>query len=410
MPNFNNYPRISSLTGDEVFILADKSGTMTVTATANQLAAVPADAPASGAFYQDEGATVNRFADRLLVGDAAKNPTLSDREKSSRNDWLSETMARTSIGPWALQGAQFASVAQFGSSAIVAGSRTSDAKNAPDTLGFQPSSIGVSSWAVSDDTTNPTTTTAYAFYGEGWRLAGVNYQPTFCMELEAVNFGGPVVGASTPYSVNVGGGVYGIQLGVGGGQTSGTSDAAAGLTFVSNPDRWQSGIVFGATSLVGTDGEDNGYASAVVLARNQGIEWHAPAEGGKDGGVGAFVRSTVSERATGVRQEFVNNGVYFGNISGNSIFSIKSTSNPNNTLQIQPGEGQQAAGIYVQEGTQGSGNLGLYPAAGGELQITSPVSNVGGALPAQAGGGFLHFNVNGTDYRIPLLTVEQTGG
>lgn len=218
MPNFNNYPRISSLTGDEVLVLADKSGVMTVTATAGQLAGVPADLQASGAFYQDDGAVVNRFSDRLLVGDATKNPALSDRDQSSKNDWLSETMAKTSIGPWAIQGAQFASVAQFGSSAIVAGSRTSDAKSAPNVLGFQPSSIGVSSWAVSDDTTNPTTTTAYAFYGEGWRLAGVNYQPTFCMELEAVNFGGSIIGETTPYSINVGGGVYGIQLGSGGGR------------------------------------------------------------------------------------------------------------------------------------------------------------------------------------------------
>ncbi|MBR0560328.1 hypothetical protein [Neokomagataea anthophila] len=410
MSKFNNYPRISSLTGDEILVLADQSGVMTVTATAGQLASVPANVQESGEFYQDNGAIVNRFSDRLLVGNAAKNPALSDRDKSSHNDWLSQTMANTSIGPWALQGAQFASVAQFGSSAIVAGSRTSDAKKSPSVLGFQPSSIGVSAWAVSDDTTNPTTTTAYAFYGEGWRLAGVNYQPTFCMELEGVNFGGPVVGETTPYSINVGGGVYGIQLGVGGGQTSGTSDAAAGITFVSNPNRWQSGIVFGATSLVGTDGEDAGYASAMSLARNQGIEWHTPVSGSGSGGVGAFVRSTVSDRTSGVRQEFVDNGVYFGNISGNSIFSIKSTNNPNNTLQIQPGDGQQAAGIYVQEGTQGSANLGLYPAPGGELQITSPVSNVGGNIPAQAGGGFLHFNVNGIDYRIPLLTVEQAGG
>ncbi|GBR44235.1 hypothetical protein [Neokomagataea thailandica] len=410
MANFNSYPRISSLTGDEVLVLADKTGTMTVTATAGQLAGVPTDVQASGAFYQDEGALVNRFADRLLVGNATKNPALSDRAKSSGYDWLSETMAGTSIGPWALQGAQFASVAQFGSSAIVAGSRTSDAKNAPDILGFQPSSIGVSSWAVSDDTSNPTTTTAYAFYGEGWRLEGVNYQPTFCMELEGVNFGGAIIGETTPYSINVGGGVYGIQLGVGGGQVSGTSDAAAGVTFVANPNRWQSGIVFGATALVGTDGEDSGYASAVSLARNQGIEWHTPVSEGRPGGVGAFVRSTVSERANGVRQEFVDNGVYFGNIAGNSVFSIKSTQNPNNTLQVQSGDGEQAAGIYVQEGAQGSANLGLYPAAGGELQITSPISNVSGVIPTQAGGGFLHFNVNGTDYRIPLLTVEQVGG
>ncbi|MBR0560874.1 hypothetical protein KB213_12595, partial [Neokomagataea sp. TBRC 2177] len=65
-------------------------------------------------------------------------------------------------------------------------------------------------------------------------MACENYQPNFCMEFEGVKLGGPVVGETNPYSIKVGGGVYGIQLGVGEGHTSGTSDAAARNTFVSN--------------------------------------------------------------------------------------------------------------------------------------------------------------------------------
>ncbi|WP_408872291.1 hypothetical protein [Gluconobacter roseus] len=412
MAVFNTYPKLDALTGEEVFILADSTGTRTVTATVAQVIEAPVSVEASGQFYSDKGAQVKRFADRLLVGVAAENPALSDRASSSQNDWLSETMAATSIGPWALQDAQCASVAQFGNSAFVAGSRTSDALRGSSVLGFQPSSIGVASWGISDDTSNPTTTTAYAYYGEAWRMAGVDYQPTFGMELEAVNFGGLAVGQSTPYAPNVGGGVYGIQLGAGGGQTSGTSDAAAGMVFVSNPNSWQTGIVFGAQSLTGTDGKDSGYASAVSLARNHAVEWHTPetVSGVAGANVGAFVRSTVTERSNGTRQEFTDNGILFANIEGETLFSIATMENPTNALQVQAGAGMQAAGLYVQEGTGGSGNLGLFPASGGELQITSPVTGAGATMPSVADGGFLHININGADYRIPLMSAAQAGG
>lgn len=411
MAVFNTYPKLDALTGEEVFVLADSTGTRTVTATVAQVIEAPVSVEATGQFYSDKGAQVKRFADRLLVGVAAENPALSDRASSSQDDWLSETMAATSIGPRALQDAQCASVAQFGNSAFVAGSRTSDALSGSSVLGFQPSSIGVASWGISDDTSNPTTTTAYAYYGEAWRMAGVDYQPTFGMELEAVNFGGLAVGQSTPYAPNVGGGVYGIQLGAGGGQTSGTSDAAAGMVFVANPNSWQTGIVFGAQSLTGTDGKDSGYASAVSLARNHAVEWHTPetVSGVAGANVGAFVRSTVTERSNGTRQEFTDNGILFANIEGETLFSIATMENPTNALQVQAGAGMQAAGLYVQEGTGGSGNLGLFPASGGELQITSPVTGAGATMPSVADGGFLHININGADYRIPLMSAAQVG-
>ncbi|MBS1088465.1 hypothetical protein WH240_15300 [Gluconobacter wancherniae] len=412
MPAFNTYPKASSLTGNEILVLADASGQRTINATAAQVAGVPVTSNPSGEFYQDQGAHISRMADRLLVGVAADNPALSDREASSSDDWLSTIMGKTTIGPWALQGAQCASLARYGSSAFVAGSRTSDAQSAQTVLGFQPSSIGIASWGIADETANPTTTTAYAYYGEAWRLSGVDYQPTFAMELEAVNMGGEAVGSSTPYAPNIGGGVYGIQLGVGGGQTSGSSDAAAGIVFVSNPTCWKTGIIFSASSLSGTDGNDTGYGSAISMSRNHAVEWHTPetVSGVAGLNVGAFIRSTVTERSKGVRQDFSDDAIIFSNIDGGPLFSIASIESPTNTLSIQPGAGAQAAGIYAQAGENGSANLGLYPGTGGALQITSPITASGATLPGTAAGGFLHISINGDDYRIPLMTPAQTGG
>ena len=85
---------------------------------------------------------------------------------------------------------------------------------------------------------------------------------------------------------------------------------------------------------------------------------------------------------------------------------------PTNILRAQSGSGPQSAGLYVQTGPDGSSNLALYPAEGGELQITSPVVAAGARLSRNdvPAGGWLHININGADLRVPLFTPEQAGG
>lgn len=411
MPKFNSYFPIPSIDGAEILVVATPSGVETLNATASQIAGAPADSPPSGEFFAEEGAKVSRFGDRFFIGAASDYPALNTRDVA-RQDWLSALMATTSIGPWALENAQAASLSRFGCSGFVAGSRTSDALNSRSKLGHIPSSIGVASWGIADDTTNPTLTTAYAYYGEAWRMPGVNYQPSFVMELEAVNLGGAAHGMSTPYHPNCGGGTYAIQIGAGGGQTEGTADCEAGIVFVSNPDSWKTGILFSNTALTGTNGEDGGYGNALSMARNQGIEWRTPETRENVQGLdaGAMLFSTVAHTDNGQRVQFSDDGLLVTNMTGNLLFSISPNTMPTNTLNVQAGSGLAAAGIYVQKGEKGSPNLGLYPAEGGEIQMSSPVASPGGAVPLSAEGGFLHLNVNGKDYRVPLFSVEQVGG
>ncbi|WP_336762031.1 hypothetical protein [Asaia sp. VD9] len=411
MPKFNSYFPIPSVQGAEVLVIATPDGVETLNATASQIAGAPADSPPSGEFFAEEGAKVSRYGDRFFIGAASDYPALNTRDVAQQ-DWLSALMATTSIGPWALENAQAASLSRFGNSAFVAGSRTSDAMNSRDKLGHVPSTIGVASWGVADDTTNPTLATAYAYYGEAWRMPGVNYQPSFVMELEAVNLGGAAAGMSTPYHPNCGGGTYAIQIGAGGGQTEETADCEAGIVFVSNPDSWKTGILFGNTAIAGTNGDDHGYGNAISMARNQGIEWRTPETREYVQGLdaGAMLFSTVEKTANGQRIQFSDDGLLVTNMTGDLLFSISPNARPTNTLNIQAGSGLAAAGLYVQRGENGSANLGLYPAPGGEIQMSSPVASPGAAVPAEAAGGFLHLNVNGKDYRVPLFTVEQVGG
>jgi len=413
MARINGYVQASTpLSGDEQLVIVSPDGTKTFTGRTDDIAALSVETAASGQFYSDKGAKVRRTGDRFFVGAATDNLAQQNRTAGT-NDWLSRLMSTTSIGAWPVWGAQMAALTRFGSIGLLGASHTNPASGNEGTLGYVPSSIGVAAWGVADDTANPTSATAYAFYGEGWRMPGVNYQPTFCMELEAVNLGGAASGQSTPFHPNAGGGTYGIQIGAGGGQTSGTSDAEAGIVFVNNPSAFKTGIIFSATALTGTNGSDSGFATAVAMSRNHGIIWSTPetVENVQGANSGAMIYSTVSTAALGARIQFLDSVVAFSNASGTPIFTIGTNQNPNNTLQVQAGSGQQAAGIYVQEGPSGSPNLGLYPADGGELQIASPTVAGGSSLtnnpvPDQ----WMHINVNGQDLRIPLFTPAQAGG
>ena len=365
----------------------------------------------SGQFYADRGANVARIGDRLLVGAAADNPAQANRDALPR-DWLSGVMGPTSIGAYPVWGAQGASLARYGTIGFLAASRTSDARGSAAMLGYTPASIGNAGWCINDDTANPTTTTCWAGYDEAWRMPGVGYQPTFGREIETVNFGGLPVGVSNPFHVNVGGGTYGVQIGCGGGQTSGTSDCGGALTVVRNPQAYQTGITFGANALTGTNGTDSGYAEAIGMGRNQALTWHTPETVGGVTGLqtGAFIRSSVSQFTLGQRVEFQDNALIVTNSSGQLLTSISVSQNPTSALNLQAGNGAGAPGIYTQQGAGGSANLGLYPASGGEIQTQGPVTATGSAPAGSPAFGWLHVNVNGVDARVPLYSPAQAGG
>ena len=374
--------------------------------------------PASGQFYADRGAAVNRAADRLLVGAAADNAGRADRDVQPR-DWLSNVMGQAPNGAWATWGATSATISRYGTIAHLSASRTSDARNSAAMLGYTPASIGQMSVVINDDTAQPTTTTAWGTYVEAWRMPGVDYQPTFCTELQAINFGGPSYGASTPYHINTGGGTYCVQFGAGGGQATYTdaagvthtlADAECPWTVTANHARFRTGPVFAADSIAGTDGLDNGYAAAFLFGRNQALEWRTPE--GQDGtaGVqgGAFIRSTVAQSANQCRQTFTDYGFELSNRDGRALWLSKTVADPTNIVRYEPGTGTQAAGFYAMGGTGGSQNLGLFCGDGGELQIASAAHT--GSSPSGAPVLWLHVNVNGTDYRLPLYTPAQAGG
>ncbi len=219
----------------------------------------------------------------------------------------------------------------------------------------------------------------------------------------------PVMEVSNPYHVNVGGGTYALQIGAGGGQTTGTSDASAVLTVVRNPNAFEKGLVFGAGSLTGTDGSagDTGFGAALSIARNQGFEWWTP-----DGAAAAILRSTVTQRGLGSRLEFQDSGVEFLNANGQALFSVGHSGGvlPYNTLQVQAGTAlASSAGLYATPAAGGNGNIALHPAPGGVVEIWSNLSAPAAAAATPA-FGYLHISINSIDARIALYSPAQAGG
>ncbi|HVB67981.1 MAG TPA: hypothetical protein VNE67_09020 [Acetobacteraceae bacterium] len=364
----------------------------------------------SGQFYQDRGATVHRMADRLFVGAAVLNGATSSRPTG---DWLSAMMAAApfTVGPWPVFAAQTVSMAQFGGIGLMGASRASDAVASAALLGYVPASIGVAASGVNDNLQNPTSANAWGFYGEGIRMPGVNYLPTFAAEFEAVNLGSPGgVGIASSYNPDIGGGTFALWLGSGGGNST-SATATSAITIIPNPATFQNGIVIAANALNGTNGSatDAGIGNAIVLGRNQAIVWNTPDSPGGPGstGIGFFIRSAVSAQASGMRIEATDGGLFVENGNGNLLLNVPQVAAPNTYIQLLAGSGGQAAGIYAEGAVPG---IGIFPAAGGEIITTAPVSSPAGAVPATAGYGFAHININGEDWRLAGFTPAQVGG
>lgn len=309
----------------------------------------------SGHFYADDGAVVVHTYDRELVGDAGKNPGLRNRN-ATPTDKLSAFMATTSLGAWPIWGSQFAAGAVYGNLAITGYSFTADAKANAAALGYPPpatpASIGIAGFAVNNDTSSPTTTTAWAGYFHATRQPGVSYQPTFGIEVEVVNRGGAVIGTTTPYHINNGGGTYCVQLGSGGGDSAAT-DSGAALTFVDNPSKHELGLCFKSTSLAGTDGSigSTGFGAAVVMARRQGLLWYAP-----DAQPAAFHLSSVTDHTKGNRIEHTDNVLLFEDANGAETLGINNDGSailPRAGANLSLGNPGVASTVFVDFNTSG---------------------------------------------------------
>ena len=369
---------------------------------AGQLLSLGIQQPASGKFWSSSGAAVNRFGDRVFIGDAVAN---DGALPPVNKDWLS-TYFSGYTSSYYTQFAQGMSLSSIGGGFLGA------SHTAPG--GTNSNAYGLNAFALADHAS--ATTFAWGIYAESHR---VNSHAGNCygMEIAIVNRGGTV--SNTPYS-GPAGTTIGIQIDSGAGfnstQMPGLVSASTGIQFVNNTlgtggnGGFLNGIVFGSTSLSGCDGV-TGSAVAIAMAKGHMLQWYSGSATPT-----ASVSCSALTSAASISQTFSEGAVFWANASGGQILTaISQIANAANYPALVAGT-TGAPAILTVGGTDTDVDLGLQPKGGGSIKLTNSTSTVangsvatvlGSLGPAGASTTVRKWwtlkDSGGTSYYIPLF-------
>ena len=326
-------------------------------------------APYTNNFYTNLGAVNNQLlGGRQLLGKATNY--------SGSN---SSAGVFSSIPQWLFVSSQTVSWSQNGLLAVTGISRASD-HGPGDSF-----SIGIAGYGVAD--TALPNQPAQGGYFEAYKPAGGTNQ-IFAVEVDAGNNNANVI--NNPYSL-YGGGALGIAVAAGGSIAAGAPGgyaypSTAGILISNNTQSWNTGILFGATSITGTDGV-TGNGTAIELAKGHTIEWYTPS-----GFTGALITSSVADATKKVSLAFGENFVAFSNQTGAYTSTVENVGGSVNYLrQIAQTTGN--APQLLAGGSDTNVDLSLSAKGTGSVVVDSPSSFNGAAT----------FNVN------PTIKGSSTG-
>lgn len=166
--------------------------------------------------------------------------------------------------------------------------------------------IGVSGLALSD--LGPDGSAAWASYFQGFRFASCG--TVYAGEVGAPNFGNNVI--NTPYNVAPNGSTIGWWM-PGGYDASikpSINPSTAAIVIGAGDNSWNKGIVFGATSITGTDGV-TGQGEAICFAHGHGIYQNTPNDQ-----LGSFISMEVNSVAHRVSMRTINDEFQFDGVGG----------------------------------------------------------------------------------------------
>lgn len=129
---------------------------------------------------------------------------------------------------------------------------------------------------------------------------------------------------------------------------------------------WNTGIVFGANSLTGTDGTaaSAAYGTAMSMARMHALDWHAPANG-----LGARMSSRVTDGGKAMGQFFADDAIIFQSMAGGAgVVRMQHVANAVNYLQIS-NNSTGGPVILTATGTDANINVRLNPRGSGRVQF-----------------------------------------
>jgi len=362
------------------------AGTLTGTVTGTVTGAI--NQPLTGQFFVQNGATVARIADRLFVGPAVLN---DGRYPNVSKDWLQEFFASpvggSTVGP--MVGTTMSVLAIDGMFGFTSGSRTSD-----NPTPASDNTIGIASFVINDDTTS--NSNAYAYYAEGRRLAGVNGSLTIGMEVDVSNQGS--LAAPTPYA-QLPGSTFAHQIGSGCGLAlPGNANTSAAINIRANPTSFMTGIVFGATSIAGTDGV-TGAGDAISFAKGHTLTWYA-----SDGNQTSRIQGNVNNHVLSTNLEFTDGGMLVQNEAGGILIAVPPVANSVNYVVLGGAPTAGTPGI-VAGGSDPNIDIKLHAKGTGCPDVLAPITSsatagAATALPATPSAYFT-IKINGAVCKIP---------
>lgn len=271
--------------------------------------------------------------------------------------------------------------------------------------------IGVSAFALQDSA--DTGTAVWAYYGETVTTAA---SPSFIAEWNAKNktATNPINDPYNRFSLAMGLGLAGGGDPVAGAPTNPSSSA---ILIYKNGHTWNTGIVFDAIGITGTDGV-TGFGTAIKLARGHVVEWQYAG-----GNIGFDFVSTV-DQATDKQTLTVDlNGISFlnnsslanfriGKIAGTVTGNISATG----SISAAPYLVSEGSATNVSFGFQTKGTGGYTFATNSAAPVTqfsivhtaSAVNYL--SVTGSAAGNALTQTATGTDTDISVLYVAKGAG
>jgi hypothetical protein len=216
---------------------------------------------ASGFFFAPS-ANIQRLNDRVFIAGATLN---NGTNVTSQPDWLTTWQQA--------RGATFGYI-ETSQSAIL--NSTDPHALESLTVGAQSlnnvtsgNAIGIASFGVNNSPSN--TVTGFGFYGEGHRCSTCPGGATG-IEVDPVNFNSSTV-TINPYT-QLSGQSIGVQVASGADVYTSIFPATAGVNIRNNGSTFESGIIFGATAIAGTIGNDGSQGEAISMATGHTINYY----------------------------------------------------------------------------------------------------------------------------------------
>jgi hypothetical protein len=270
---------------------------------------------------------------------------------------------------------QIVSLSGLGDVGVVGATRTTDIK----TSGRLP--IGIMGWCFNFNTTTPIT--CWGGYTEARRKKGAGQ--IHGLEVNVTDLGDgsdrriPTAKASGP-NANYGAWASGVNIAAGGNITPGqqtgwdgsqsvtqAANVGAAMPIYSNGAKFEKGIIFGETALVGCDGGGPGETCTMIEAgRGAGLAWI-------DGTTrqAARISSDVSPSGVALRQTFMDFGIIFDAYGGPTL-SVVSKPADINGVQIFGG-GMAASPARIVAGGSPDASLAISPSGRGIIQMQGVV-------------------------------------